>query len=192
MLYLDITGSSAEATAGRARPKQTRTTPADGIPFFDDARYIFVGRDGRDAFMSMCNHLEIMKKEMVDALNTRALVDGVPPMPGWKGDVHGFFAAWIAEASLLMHVAGFWERRGAPNLLFVHYNDLKRDLAGEMRRIARFLGSVRAVVDVNSGILSDAVLMSLAIEAFGHTSQYDSIIFDFLSNRIIAIFTSPI
>src|SRR4051794_36740254 len=25
-------------------------TPADGIPWFDDARYIFVARDGRDAF----------------------------------------------------------------------------------------------------------------------------------------------
>lgn len=39
-------------------------------------------------------------------------------------------------------------------------------------------------LDVNSGILSDAILMSLAMEAFSHTSQYDSIIFDFLSNRI--------
>jgi aryl sulfotransferase len=117
-------------------------TPADGIPFFDDARYIFVGRDGRDAFMSMCNHLESMKKEMVDALNVRALADGVPPMPGWQGDVHAFFAGWIAEASLLAHVASYWERRGAPNLLFVHYNDLKADLAGEMRRIAEFLGIV--------------------------------------------------
>ena len=27
-----------------------------------------------------------------------------------------------------------------PNLLFVHYNDLKEDLAGEMRRISDFLG----------------------------------------------------
>ena len=114
-------------------------TPADGIPFFDDARYIFVGRDGRDAFMSLCNHLEIMKREMVDAMNVRAAADGVPPLPGWNGDVHGFFAGWIADASLLAHVASFWERRGSPNLLFVHYNDLKADLAGEMRRIAEFL-----------------------------------------------------
>ena len=115
-------------------------TPADGIPFFDDARYIFVGRDGRDAFMSLCNHLESMKKEMVDALNVRALADGVPPMPEWNGDVHGFFASWIAEASMLTHVASFWERRRAPNLFFVHYNDLQADLAREMRRIAEFLG----------------------------------------------------
>jgi aryl sulfotransferase len=38
------------------------------------------------------------------------------------------------------HVATFWERRAAPNLLFVHYNGLKSDLGGEMRRIAAFLG----------------------------------------------------
>jgi len=29
--------------------------------------------------------------------------------------------------------------RHLPNILFVHYNDLKADLEGEMRRIARFL-----------------------------------------------------
>ena len=40
---------------------------------------------------------------------------------------------------LLHHVATFWELRGEPNLLFVHYADLKADLAGEMRRVASFL-----------------------------------------------------
>ena len=32
----------------------------------------------------------------------------------------------------------YWDYRHLPNLLFVHYDDLKRDLLGEMRRIARF------------------------------------------------------
>jgi aryl sulfotransferase len=114
-------------------------TPADGIPFFDDAKYIFVGRDGRDAFMSMCHHREIMRRDVVGALNARALADGVPPMPPWDGDVRGFFAHWIEDRSLIAHVATFWERRRLPNLLLVHYNDLKADLSGEMRRIARFL-----------------------------------------------------
>lgn len=31
--------------------------------------------------------------------------------------------------------------RRLPNVLFVHYNDLKSDLPGEMRRIANFLGA---------------------------------------------------
>lgn len=114
-------------------------TPADGIPWRDDAKYIFVGRDGRDAFMSMCHHREVMKEAMVDAMNARALADGVPPLPPYDGDVHGFFAGWLAEGSLLAHFATFWERRAAPNLLFVHFADLKADLPGEMRRIAEFL-----------------------------------------------------
>jgi aryl sulfotransferase len=114
-------------------------TPADGIPFLDDAKYIFVARDGRDAFMSWCNHRANMKTEIVGAMNARALADGVPPMPPWDGDVHGFFAQWIADAMMFRHVLTYWERRHAPNLLFVHFNDLKADLAGQMRRIAEFL-----------------------------------------------------
>jgi aryl sulfotransferase len=127
--------------AAQTHRRQIKThTPADGIPWFDDAKYLFVARDGRDAFMSWCNHRENMKRDMVGALNARAVADGIPPMPQWDGDVHGFFSHWIAEASTLRHVRTFWERRAAPNLLLVHYNDLKADLAGEMRRIADFLG----------------------------------------------------
>src|SRR6185295_7070525 len=39
------------------------------------------------------------------------------------------------------HVATFWAERSRPNLLLVHYNDLKADLAGEMRRVAEFIGA---------------------------------------------------
>jgi phosphoribosylaminoimidazolecarboxamide formyltransferase/IMP cyclohydrolase len=39
-------------------------------------------------------------------------------------------------------------------------------------------------LEFNSGLLSDAVLRNLAIEAFGHTAQYDSAIFEFLNTRL--------
>ncbi len=114
-------------------------TPADGIPFFPEAKYLFVGRDGRDVFMSMCHHREVFRNDLRESLNVRALAEGVPPMPPWNGDVHGFFAGWLADAALLHHVASFWQHRRDPNVLFVHYADLKADLAGEMRRVAAFL-----------------------------------------------------
>jgi aryl sulfotransferase len=114
-------------------------TAADGIPFFDDAKYVFVARDGRDAFMSMCNHMARMKPEFVGALNARASEDGIPEMPPWTGDVHGFFHGWLDMAAHIEHVQSFWALRDRSNLLFVHYNDLKSDLGGEMRRIAKFL-----------------------------------------------------
>jgi aryl sulfotransferase len=37
-------------------------------------------------------------------------------------------------------VRGWWQARNLPNLLLVHYADLKSDLAGEISRIAQFLG----------------------------------------------------
>ncbi len=113
-------------------------TPADGIPFFPDAKYVVVGRDGRDAFMSMCNHMARFKA--LDALNARATADGVPPLPGWDGDVHAFFQRWLEAPMHLEHLASFWARRHDPRLYFVHYNDLKANLAGEMRRLADWLG----------------------------------------------------
>jgi phosphoribosylaminoimidazolecarboxamide formyltransferase/IMP cyclohydrolase len=39
-------------------------------------------------------------------------------------------------------------------------------------------------VNTNSGLLSDAVLYQLAVEAFSHTSRYDGMIFNFLSKRL--------
>jgi aryl sulfotransferase len=114
-------------------------TPADGIPFFDDAKYLVVGRDGRDAFMSFCNHLEKFKEDVRGELNLRAAADGVPPMPGWDGDYHRAYEQWMEDAFHFAHIRSFWERRNDPRICFVHFNDLKADLAGEMRRIARFL-----------------------------------------------------
>jgi aryl sulfotransferase len=120
-------------------------TPADGIPWFDDAKYITVARDGRDAFMSWCNHVARMK--MTALLNEQADKDGVARIRTFDGDYAAYFRQWLEENNFFEVVASYWARRGQPNLLFVHYNDLKRDLAGEMRRVADFLGIELAAAD---------------------------------------------
>jgi aryl sulfotransferase len=48
-------------------------TPADGIPFFPGAKYVFVARDGRDAFMSMCNHMERFRTDVREELIDHAI-----------------------------------------------------------------------------------------------------------------------
>jgi len=117
-------------------------TPPDGIPWFPSASYIAVFRDGRDAFMSLVNHVAHFRPEFVDSLNALSAEDHVEPMPPWDGDVHGFFRTSLADEERLpsAHLAGWWARRREPNLLLVHYNDLKVDLPGEMDRVSKFLG----------------------------------------------------
>jgi aryl sulfotransferase len=78
--------------------------------------------------------------KMTSEMNERALADGVPPMPTFDGDFHAFFPTWLSQDDILFHIIEtYWQRREQPNVLLVHFADLKSDLDGEMRRIAEFL-----------------------------------------------------
>jgi len=136
---LDETVALLEAQKHR---RQIKThTAADGIPWSPDASYIVVGRDGRDAFMSFVNHMASLREDKVGALIESAVAEGISfeAMPPQE-DIHEFFAGWVEGGGLFHFLASYWELRDQPNVLFVHYNDLKADTEKEVRRIAAFLG----------------------------------------------------
>ena len=124
--------------------------PFDAIPYWEDVRYIAVGRDTRDVFMSVFNHYSAYTDVMYGLLAANDPVGG--PMPRCPEDPRVLWREWITTPSFPWeddgspwwshhhHVASFWEHRDLPNVLLVHYADLKADLEGEMRRIADFLG----------------------------------------------------
>lgn len=116
-------------------------TPPDGLPWFPGTSYVAVLRDGRDAMMSLVNHIEHFRPEVRARLDEQARENHLPAMREYDGDVRAFFASWLQDEPVFFpHASGWWERRHLPNVLLVHYNDLKADLDGEMARIARFLG----------------------------------------------------
>lgn len=127
--------------------------PFDALPIHDEVRYIHVARDGRDAFMSWHNHFSHYSPLAIERQGAAGLADetlGIP-LPRPPATPHGHFRVWMTEgpqARLLddspaTHFfaieTSYWAARRMPNLLMVHYNDLKKDLDGEMRRIASFL-----------------------------------------------------
>jgi aryl sulfotransferase len=128
--------------------------PLDGLPVWDEVRYIHVARDGRDACMSYLNHYNAYTEAVWDRLDAVAARDPELPKPAPRPprDARDFFHHWIAPggtASAEQMGDGFfeierafWAERARANLLLVHFNDLKADLDGEMRRIADFLGVV--------------------------------------------------
>ena len=122
--------------------RQIKThTRADAVPIFEDAQYIVVGRDGRDACMSFLNHMANLQPELVGRLFASAIEEGIDlgdgPPP--TENIHEFFAWWLDSLIFFDHISSWWEHHGEPNVLFVHFNDLKSDLDGQMRRIATFL-----------------------------------------------------
>ena len=127
--------------------------PFDGLPIHDEVKYIHVARDGRDACLSFHNHALGFTPQMLDALDRAGLEDETVgrAYPRFVADPAHHFRRWLSEGAVPGHEDGspapsffhfeqsWWDQRQRANLLLVHYNDLKADLAGEMRRVADFL-----------------------------------------------------
>jgi aryl sulfotransferase len=117
--------------------------PADSLRFSQQAKYIYIGRDGRDVAWSFFNHLMKMSQELYDAFNDPPGLDGQPVLRP-DGDPRNFFNAWLAgdvygADTFFQNVQSWWDASTQPNVLLVHFNKLKADMEGEIRRIAAFL-----------------------------------------------------
>jgi hypothetical protein len=130
-------------------------TPLDGLPWDERVTYVYVGRDPRDAALSMENHMANMKLDAVLAARERAVGndDLDPAMLGgprsddpverfwqWVDGDGGHEARSPGLAGVLAHMQTAWDRRDEPNVALFHYADLSRDLPGQLRRLAEVLG----------------------------------------------------
>lgn len=121
--------------------------PLDGLALYDDVKYIYVARDGRDAYASWHNHQMAYTPGALAVLDAVGMEDETlgRPFPRVSSDLRVFFRQWVEATPQSPGVDFFdfqavsWSERLRPNVLMVHYNDLKADLAGEMRRIGEFL-----------------------------------------------------
>jgi aryl sulfotransferase len=127
--------------------------PFDGIPSFDDVKYIHVARDGRDVCMSYHNHCTGFRPETLARMDAIGLAEPTlrRPYPRVDPDPSVHFHNWLTTGAIAGEDDGtpflsyfafektYWNARKRKNLLFVHYADLQADLAGEMRRVADFI-----------------------------------------------------
>ena len=117
--------------------------PLDALVFSPKAKYIFVGRDGRDVLLSFYHHHAAANALWYELLNDTPGRVG-PPIGPPDPDIRRYFRAWLEQDgfpiwSFWENIAGWWAERHLPNVLLLHFNALKVDLAGEMWRIAAFL-----------------------------------------------------
>jgi aryl sulfotransferase len=117
--------------------------PADALPFSPKAKYLYIGRDGRDVSFSWHNHLAVMADWLYEACNNPP---GLPcgPLLRPDGDIREWFSRWLdgegySADTFWPHVQSWWSVRNAPNVMLLHFANLKADMEGEIRRIARFL-----------------------------------------------------
>ncbi|MFT6407911.1 MAG: aryl sulfotransferase [Arenicella sp.] len=71
--------------------------PLDGIPYFETAKYIYVGRDGRDVFMSLWNHHTNYSDDIKEYNHQTAKQHG-RRYPSDYDDLHALYADWIGKS----------------------------------------------------------------------------------------------
>lgn len=118
--------------------------PVDALVFSPKAKYIYIGRDGRDMVWSLYNHHINANDAWYGALNDTPGRVGPPIEPPGKPVVE-YFADWLAKDGYPFwpyweNVSTWWAIRHLPNVKLVHFNDLKSDLPGGIAAIADFLG----------------------------------------------------
>ena len=117
--------------------------PVDALVFSPKAKYIYIGRDGRDVLFSWYHHHCKANALWYQIMNDTPGRVG-PPIGPPDPDVRRYFRTWLEQDgypawSFWENIASWWVIRDLPNVKLVHFNALKADLPGEMQAIADFL-----------------------------------------------------
>ncbi len=117
--------------------------PVDALRFSPEAEYLYIARDGRDVVWSMYNHHANANQAWYEALNDTPGRIG-PPIGPAPDDVRQYWDDWMKRDGhpfwpFWENVRSWWQIRNLPNVKLVHFSNLKRDMPGEIRRIAAFL-----------------------------------------------------
>jgi aryl sulfotransferase len=118
--------------------------PVDALVFSPVAKYIYIGRDGRDVLWSWHNHHTKLRQVVYDLLNGTPGRKG-PPLGKPTEDIRAYFHEWLDKDGFPLwpfwsHVQSWWDIRHLPNVMLTHFSRLKGDMRGAILCFAGFLG----------------------------------------------------
>lgn len=117
--------------------------PVDALRFSSKAKYIYVGRDGRDVLWSVYHHHVNANQLWYDLINDTPGRIG-PPIGRPNPDIRKYYHDWLDGDGFPFwpfwhNVQSWWDVRHLPNVMLLHFAELKADLEGGIRKIAAFL-----------------------------------------------------
>jgi aryl sulfotransferase len=117
--------------------------PVDALVLSPKAKYLYIGRDGRDIGWSLHNH-HLNHSDFAFSLFNDTPGRVGPPLPRANPDVRAYFNHWLETDggdhwSFSENIKTWWAIRHLPNVRLIHFASLKADMEGEIRKIADFL-----------------------------------------------------
>ncbi|XP_041479021.1 sulfotransferase 1C2-like [Lytechinus variegatus] len=90
------------------------------------AKVIYIARNPKDTAVSYYHFCRF--------------IPGLPTYESWDVFFEEFLANRAPRGSWFENVLPWWRKRNHPNVLFLKYEDMKKDLTGAVRQIAEFMG----------------------------------------------------
>jgi aryl sulfotransferase len=124
--------------------------PVDGIGERANSKFLVLGRDPRDVFVSLWNHYRNYSDNFYNDVNNKGIRVG-PPLERCPNDVKEFWNLWLTKGAFSWQSEGYphwsyfdniqqwWNLRHQENICLIHYNDLKENLIKEIKKISDFL-----------------------------------------------------
>ncbi|XP_066485097.1 sulfotransferase 1C4-like [Tiliqua scincoides] len=103
-----------------------------------NCKMIYVARNIKDNAVSYF-HFHLMNK-------------GMPEIGPWDQFLQDFIAGKVAYGSWFDHVRGWWKAKDRHPILYLFYEDMKKDPAQEIQKVAKFLG-----LELSESVLSKIV-----------------------------------
>jgi hypothetical protein len=113
-----------------------------GGPANSAARFVYIARNPKDVCVSYY-HFET-GKDWSGGYET-----------SWEGWLERFLSGCVQRGSWFDHVLSWWAQRERENLLFLRFEDLKRDFGGQLDRLIAFIGK-----DISPAVRDDIIKAS--------------------------------
>ncbi|AJQ93358.1 sulfotransferase domain-containing protein [Gynuella sunshinyii] len=119
--------------------------PCDYLPYNHNAKYLYITRDGRDIAWSLYRHqcaISEHAQQAIDSQSTPAKKLRVIEAP--TASVVDYFSEWLEKDGYPFwpfweNIHSWWQQRNRTNLMLLHFDELTRDLSGQIQKIADFL-----------------------------------------------------
>jgi hypothetical protein len=136
----ELVDDVATMSAERPRAFKSHSAPP-ALPYVEagsdkDVRYVVVFRNPEEALVSMKPFIEKHSDQWLEFWETprEALV-----RPDFPAFYHEVIDAMGMNAALFDFLQSWWPLRNEPNVLFIHFTDMKRDHEASLRKIADFI-----------------------------------------------------
>ncbi len=145
-LDLRIPSKKVKLTAVQSQPHRRflkTHLPVDALVFSPKAKYIYIGRDGRDVVWSLYHHHSTANAEWYKALNETPGRVG-PPLELPTISIKQYYHDWLDKDgfplwSFFDNIKSWYEIRNLPNVYLIHFENLKKSLKVQIQLLAAFL-----------------------------------------------------